>query len=52
MDENNDASIDMVCIVTRYCDQEARLLKNDLPKMIAGNRARAGNLSASLNQFH
>ena len=52
MDESNDASSDRVCIVIRHCDQEARLLKNDLPKMIAGNIAGAGNFSASLNLFH
>lgn len=52
MDESNDASSDRVCIEIRHCEQEARLLKNYLPKMIASNTAGAGNFSASLNLFH
>lgn len=52
MDESNDASSDRVCIVIRHYDQEARVLKNDLPKMIAGNTAGAGNISASLDLFY
>lgn len=52
MDESNDASSDRVCIEIRHCEQEVRLLKNYLPKMIASNTAGAGNFSASLNLFH
>lgn len=52
MDESNDASSDRVCIVIRHCDQEARVLKNGLPKMIAGNTAGAGIFPASLNLFY
>lgn len=52
MDESNDASSDRICIVIRICDQEARVLKNDVPRMIAGNTAGAGNISASLNLFY
>lgn len=52
MDESNDASSDRVCIVIRHYDQEARVLKNDLPKMMAGNTAGDGNISASLDLFY
>lgn len=52
MDESDGASSDRVCIVIRYCDQEVKLLKNGLPKMITSNTAGAGNFSASLNLFH
>ena len=52
MGVSNDASSDRVCILIRHCDQEPRLLKNDLLKMIASSTAGAGNFSASLNLFH
>lgn len=39
-------------MMIKHCDHEARVLKNGLPKMIAGNTEVAGNISASLSQFY